>query len=67
MEVLISISGTVAESKGIDISRTHLSFVIDKDTGEKVINVIDNETGKVIRQIPADEILELKKRDVHES
>ena len=62
MEVLISMSSTVADSKGIDISENHLSLVVDE--GIKVIRVIDNETGEVIRQISADEILSPGKKNI---
>jgi flagellar protein FlaG len=61
-EVLISVSNTVADSNGINLSTSRLSFSQDKDTGDTVINIIDNKSGDVIRQIPPDEILELKKR-----
>ena len=61
-DVLISVSSSVANSNGIDLSDSHLSFAIDDDTGATVINIIDGGTGEVIRQIPPDGILNLKKR-----
>ena len=64
-EVLISVSSTVAEAfaeNGIDLSGHRLSFSMDEDTGTTVINIIDNKTDEVIKQIPPDEILTLKKR-----
>ena len=61
-EVLISVSSTVAESNGIDVSGNRLSFSVDEDTGDTVIKIVDNRTGDVIRQLPPDEILSLKKR-----
>ena len=61
-DVLISVSSSVANSNGIDLSDNHLSFAIDDDTGATVINIIDGGTGEVIRQIPPDGILNLKKR-----
>ena len=66
MEIFISISSTVAESKGIDLANVHLSFVFDEATGQKAVNVIDNETGEVIRQIPPDEILDTRTEDEHD-
>lgn len=60
-EVLISVSNTVADSNGIDLSGSRLSFSLDEDTGDTVINVVDNKTGETIRQIPPEEILSLKK------
>lgn len=62
MEVLISISSTVASSNGIDLSGSHLSFSINEDTGRTVVNIIDNDTGEIIKQIPPEEILKLKKK-----
>lgn len=61
-EVLISVSNTVADSNGIDLSGSRLSFSLDEDTGDTVINVVDNKTGETIRQIPPEEILSLKKK-----
>ena len=37
--------------------QTNLSFSIDEGSGRSVITVTDNQTGDVIRQIPAKEIL----------
>ncbi len=45
-----------------DIETMHsigISFSKHKDTGRMVIKVIDKETGKVIRQIPSEEALNL--------
>ena len=61
-EVLISVSSTVASSKGIDLSGNHLSFAVDDDTGTTVINIIDSENGDVIRQIPPEDLLKLRKK-----
>ena len=61
-EVLISVSNTVADSNGINLSTSRLSFSQDQDTGETIINIVDNDTGDVIKQIPPDDILTLKKR-----
>jgi flagellar protein FlaG len=63
--MLIPMSGTLAEAcaeNGIDLPGQRLSFSVDEETGTTVINIIDNETDEVIRQIPPDEILHLKKR-----
>ena len=60
--MLVSMSNTVADSKGIDLSDSRLSFAIDEDTGKTVINIVDNKTGDILRQIPPDDILKLKKR-----
>ena len=38
-----------------------LKFEIDKATGERVIQVVDSETGEVVRQIPPQELLHVMK------
>lgn len=43
------------------LASVNLKFSIDKDTERTVIKVVDKETGKTIRQIPAEEILALDK------
>lgn len=40
----------------------NLSFTIDEDSGEKVISVKDSETEEVIRQIPSEELVVLRKK-----
>uniref|UniRef100_A0A831UGH0 Flagellar protein FlaG n=1 Tax=Geobacter metallireducens TaxID=28232 RepID=A0A831UGH0_GEOME len=41
---------------------THdLSFSVDKDTNRTVVKVLERESGEVIRQIPAEEILKIAK------
>lgn len=42
--------------------RRDLHFSIDDDSGSTVVKVVDPETDEVIRQIPAQEVLELRKR-----
>ncbi len=37
----------------------NLNFSIDDSTGEVVVKVIDGESGKVVRQIPSEEVLKL--------
>lgn len=61
-DVLISVSNTVADLNGIDLSGNHLSFTVDDETGETVINIVDDGSGEVIRQIPPDAILNLRKK-----
>jgi len=39
-----------------------LSFSVDDSTGDVVVRVIDGESGKVVRQIPSEEILRLTER-----
>ena len=42
--------------------RRGLQFAVDEDSGDVVVKVIDKETNEVVRQIPAEETLELRKR-----
>ncbi len=44
-----------------DIQRD-LSFSVDDSTGDVVVRVLDGESGKVVRQIPSEEILRLTER-----
>lgn len=39
-----------------------LRFSVDEDSGETVIKVVDQQTDKVIRQIPSEEVLQLRRR-----
>lgn len=57
------IEGTVSELNAL-AQRMHreLQFTIEKDSGEMVVKVIDKETNEVIRQIPPEVIMELRKR-----
>lgn len=45
----------------IESMTTDLSFSVDKDTNMTVVKVLERESGDVIRQIPAEEILEIAK------
>jgi len=42
--------------------RISLSFSVDEGTDSVVVQVVDSTSGKVIRQIPPDELLALRKR-----
>lgn len=61
-EVLISMSSSVADLNGIDLSDSRLSFSVDEETGDTVINIVNSKTGDTIRQIPPEEMLRLKRR-----
>jgi flagellar protein FlaG len=39
-----------------------LRFSVDHDSGETVIKVVDQETDEVVRQIPSEEVVALRKR-----
>lgn len=40
----------------------NLDFSIDDSTGEVVVKVLDGESGKLIRQMPSEEVLKLAKQ-----
>lgn len=40
----------------------NLDFSVDNSTGEVVVKVIDGESGKLVRQIPTEEVLKLSKQ-----
>ncbi len=49
--------------------RRELRFSIDEDSGRAVVQVLDSETGEMIRQLPSEEILAVSRhiREVLES
>ena len=58
-----TLSGTVSDLNMLaQQMRRELRFAMDEDSGEMVVKVIDKETDEVLRQIPSDEILALRKR-----
>jgi len=48
-------------NQGSNNPSTSIRFTIHKDTGKLLIKVIDEETSKVIREIPPEKILEVAK------
>ncbi|MCK9512764.1 MAG: flagellar protein FlaG [Pigmentiphaga sp.] len=40
---------------------TNLRFEIDDETSRVVVQVVDSETGDVVRQIPSEEVLQMSK------
>ena len=56
-----SVSREQLESQVSDVQRD-LNFNIDDSTGQVVVKVIDSESGKLVRQIPSKELLELAER-----
>ncbi len=40
----------------------NLDFRLDRETNEMVVRVVNRETGKVIRQIPAEEVVALRQK-----
>lgn len=45
-----------------NIVQTRLNFSIDDDTDDVVVKIMDKETDEVIKQFPAEEILELREK-----
>ena len=52
-------SELVADIKNEMIRNVGLQFAVNEDTGRVVVTVIDESTGKVIREIPPSEVLKL--------
>jgi flagellar protein FlaG len=50
-----------AANEAVKAIKCELSFNIDEDTGKTVVRVVDTTTGKLIRQMPSPEILEIAK------
>ncbi|MCY1515178.1 FlaG protein [compost metagenome] len=42
--------------------RRNLNFSIDESTGQVVVKVIDSDSGKVVRQMPSEDVLKLAAR-----
>lgn len=40
----------------------NLSFSVDQDSGQNIVKVLDSENGELIRQIPSEELLVLRKK-----
>jgi flagellar protein FlaG len=38
-----------------------MEFATDKDTGKSVVRIVDTKTGKLIQQIPSEQVLEMAK------
>jgi len=45
----------------IQTSSSNLQFSVDKESGMRIIKVVDPETNKVIRQMPSEEAVEIAK------
>jgi flagellar protein FlaG len=57
LESIVSELNTVAR----ELHR-ELQFSVDRESGETVVKVIDPETDEVVRQIPSEELMQLRKR-----
>jgi flagellar protein FlaG len=52
---------TDAINKSIEENNQQLIFEVDKDTQSYIVKVIDKQTGDVIRQIPGEELINMRK------
>jgi flagellar protein FlaG len=43
-------------------TKRNLQFKVDDETNELVVKIVDSESGEVVKQIPAEEMLDLIKR-----
>ena len=48
-------------NKALEVSNSNLKFVVDPESGEAIVQVIDQETQTVLRQIPSVEMLKIAK------
>jgi len=46
----------------VQVLQRDLNFSVDDSTGQVVIRVLDGDSGKVVRQIPSEDILRLAER-----
>ncbi len=46
----------------VQVVQRRLEFSIDQDNGEVIVRVVDAETRDVVREIPAEEVREMRKR-----
>lgn len=46
----------------VQILQRDLNFSVDDSTGQVVVQVLDGDSGKVVRQIPSEDILRLAER-----
>ena len=54
---------SVRELNGL-VQKLHreLRFSVDDNSGEVVVSIVDRETNEVVRQIPSEEVLQLRQR-----
>ena len=50
-----------AANEAVKSIRSELNFSVDEDTGKTVVRVVEMSTGKLIRQMPSAEMLEIAK------
>lgn len=49
-------------NKTLEAFDTHVSLSVDEVSHQNVIRVVDSQTGKVIRQIPSEQLLKISQR-----
>jgi flagellar protein FlaG len=49
-------------NKTLEAFDTHVSLSVDQKSHQTVIRVLDNESGKVLRQIPSEQLLRISQR-----
>jgi flagellar protein FlaG len=49
-------------NKTLEAFDTHVSLSLDDKTHQTIIKVIDNESGKVVRQIPTEQLMRISER-----
>jgi flagellar protein FlaG len=49
-------------NKTLEAFDTHVSLTLDDKSHQTVIKVIDNNTGKVVRQIPSEQLMRVSER-----
>ena len=68
-DVMSKVGQNVEVGDAVERIRTHvqslqrnLDFSVDDSTGQVVVQVLDGDSGKVVRQIPSEDILRLAER-----
>jgi flagellar protein FlaG len=49
-------------NKTLEAFDTHVSLSLDEKSHQTIIKVVDNETGKVVRQIPNEQLMRISER-----
>lgn len=61
--VTAGVSHTIAELNALFAGKQlNLSFSVDEQSGESIITVTDSETDEMIKQIPSEELMVLRKK-----
>jgi FlaG protein len=52
-------ANSIAPPPAINGENVALDFSVDATTGERVVRILDKQTGEVIRQVPPEELLQV--------